>query len=187
MSAIEIAKAQDFTIEVRVLEGSGRLGGQAVSVRVAADAAAGATTLVVSPLDDALANGDKLLYGINHVVSLGADAAAGATSLTVSALSAPLRLGDIGRKLRDLTGYTIEFEMLKRGADATPLISKTGGSITIPSQAGADRGKVQVACVSTDTVNIAPGQYYGALWRRNAGSSRPLAEMDVTISAKGFL
>jgi hypothetical protein len=186
MQKVRLAKSQDQIIELRVLAGAGRED-DLISARLTADALTGATSLVVLPLSDALASGDKLLFGENTVVTLTGAAAAGVTSLAVSALAGPLRSGDVGRKLQDLTGYTIEAEILTRRGDATPLISLTGADITLATQTGDDRGKVQIGVVAADTTSLTAGNYYGAAWRRNAGTSRPLVEFEVELVEAGFL
>lgn len=176
---LELAKGQDWTLRLRILAPE--------RVELAANAIAGATALTLKPLGAARANGDKLLFGENTVVTLSAGAAAGAISLAVSALPGPLNSGDRGQLIRDLTGFTIGFEALTAGGDATPVISKTGVDVTLANQTGDDRGFVEIAGVAADTASLALGHYYAAAWRRNSGSSRPLAEFGLVISAKGFL
>jgi len=186
-AGVEITKGQDWTIEARIFTASGRGPDDLVKVRLTAAAAASATALTVVPLDDALASGDKLLFGENTIVTLSNAAAAGVTTVPVNAIPGPLSAGDVGKKLQDLTSYTIAMEILENRADATPVISKTGASITLATQTGDDRGKVQATGVAADTTSLAVGRFFGAFWRTNAGTSRPLAEFDVSLIARGFL
>lgn len=184
---LEIQKGQDCTLEVRVFAGTGRADNSPVRAVLDADALNAATSLTVKALDDALSNGDKLLFGKNTVVTLGAAAAAGVTALTVTAIPGPLKTGDVGRKLQDLTNYTIVVEVLEKRGDATPQISLTGAAITLPAQTGDDRGKVQAALVAADTSALAAKTYFASVWRRNAGTSRRLAELDIRLVESGFL
>lgn len=176
---VEIAKAQDWTLQFRVLAPE--------KVTLDAPALASAIALTIKPLETALSNGDKLLFGKNTVVTLGAAAAAGVTSLTVSAIAGPLQQGDVGQKIRDLTGYTIEMEVLENAGDATPLISLTGADITLHTQTAEERGLVDVAGVAADTSSLTPGDYAWALWRRNSGTTRPLATGTFKLYEAGFL
>lgn len=175
-----IAKGQDWPLELRIF-------GVEKSIKVAADAATGATTLVVESDHPALSTGDKLLVGRNVVVTVGADAAAGVQSVTVSAISGPLARGDRGRLLRDLTGWTIEFEALAAAADATPVISKSGATVTVLSQVGDSRGLVLISGLAADTASVTPGEYAWFAWRRDAGYTRPIARGSLTVEAQGFL
>jgi hypothetical protein len=174
-----VAKGQDWTVEWRVLAPE--------TVQLGADAAIGADALTVLPLEAALASGDKLLFGENTVVTLDGAVAAGAESVPVTTTTVKLRKGDVGQKIRDLTGYTVEFELSAKAGDATPLIADADVTVTVLTQTGEDRGKVQVAVPDTETDDLAAGSYFGALWRRDAGSERPLATASVTIKEAGFL
>lgn len=185
VDVIEIPKGQDFTLEYRIKAGDGH--GKPVRVTLAADAVAGATSLVVKPDHAAIANGDQLLFGDNVVISAGAACAAGATALTVAATPCVLHSGDNLDKLQDLTGYTIVMEVLEKRGDATAAISYSGASITIATQSGATMGLVQIAGLAADTASLTAKSYYGALWRRNLATSRRLAEADVRIVEAGFL
>lgn len=176
----ELARGEDAVLECRVFSHE--------TVKLTADALEAATALTVAPLEWALSNGDKLLFGLNTVVTLTAGAAAGAVALTVSALAGPLRAGDVGQKLRDLTGYTIQYELLAKRGDATPVFAKSGAAITIPSQAGDSRGIVQVAVAAADTLSIpAAGSYFDAYWRTDSGSKKPLSYGPVKAVDAGFL
>jgi hypothetical protein len=175
-----IAKGQDWPLEILVF-------GPEKSLRLAGDAAAGATSLFVAADHPAFSDGEKLLFGDNVVVTIDGPTAAGARSVTVEALAGPLDAGQDGQLLRDLTDATIEFEALQDGGDATPVISKTGADIVILTQTGDDRGKVQVAGAEADTAQLEPGAYPWFAWRRNSGSKRPIARGTLTIEAAGFL
>jgi hypothetical protein len=178
VTCVRIAKTQDVTVQIRVRSHEW--------AQLTAAAIAGATALSVRPLEYALASGAKLLFGGN-VVTLSASAAAGDVSLAVTAISGPLKAGDEGQLLRDLTGYSIEMEVLSNRGDATPIISLSGSAVTLATQSGVDRGKVDIALVAANTTNVAAGMYYWAAWRRNSGSTRPLAEGDFELVEKGFL
>lgn len=185
---VEVAKEQDFTFEVLVLAGTGDPLNPYFGCTLNADALLGATTLVVKALPYGLTNGDMLLFDNGLVVTVGADALAGAGSLTVSAIGAALRSQQVANKLQDLTGYTIQCEVLTHAGDATPLITYSGGAVVIPSQsATTGRGRVQISGVVADTTSIAAGEYFGAVWRRNAASARPLKTFRFTIVEKGFI
>lgn len=180
-----IAKGQDYTIKVRVLAGDGR--GEPIKIRLTAPAASGATSLTIRGDHPAIASGDKFLFGEEMVVSASATCAAGVQTLSVTAIAAPLRQGDELAKIQDLTGATIAMEILTRRGDATALIAKSGGSITIATQTGDDRGFVSIAGVAADTASMDPGSYYGAVWRSNSGSARPLCEFTLQLREAGFL
>jgi len=155
--------------------------------QLTADAAAAATSLAVRPLPHALASGDKLIFGENTVVTLSGAAAAGVVALPVSATPGPLSAGDVGQKLRDLTGFTLVFEALSNRGDATPLITISGDDVTIATQTGIERGKVQFTCLAAKTASLSPSTLYWSIWRRNVGSARPEAEGDLEIYEAGGL
>lgn len=182
---VPIAKGQDWTIEFRVRAGDGH--GNPIRVRLTADAASGATSLTIDGKHPALASSDELLFGEDFVVALSGACAAGVQTLSVTAIAGPLRSGDVLEKLQDLTGYTIQMEVLSRAGDATPLIASSDVTVTLATQTAADRGKVQVAGLAATTASLDAGSYYAALWRRNAATARPLAEVDFELSEEGFL
>lgn len=188
LDTLEIPKGQDFTFELRVFAGNGE-GDKPERVQLNASAAAGATSLVIKPLEYALSSGDKLLFGKTTIITLTAGAAAGVEALAVSAIPGTLHSGEFGHKVQDLTGYTIEMEVLNERGEATPVISLTGADITIPSQAGDSRGIVNVsfAAVDTSPAAVLAKHYYGVVWRRNAGAQRRLKELDISIVEAGFL
>ena len=183
---IEIAKGQDGTFELVVFSSNGQ--GKPVQVVLTADAAIGATSLSVRGDHPDIADDDVLLFGDNVRVQTSAATVAGDTSLAVDATAGPLKAGDIGRKLQVLTGYTIQGEVLTRRGDATPLITWSGADVTIPTQTVVgNTGRVQIAFLAADTSSLSPGSYYGAIWKRDSGTSRPLWEGVVRITEAGFL
>lgn len=176
---LTIPKGSDKTVRVRVTTGD--------YAEVGANAAAGATSITVKRLPQALSSGDKLLWGENVVITLSANAAAGATSISVDAIPGPLYMGERLEKLRDLTGGTFEMEVLTNAADATPVIAASAITATLATQSGSDRGIVDLAFADDDTDAITVGDYYGVIWRRDSGAERPIAEGTVSIVPKGFL
>lgn len=176
-----IAKGQDWLLEHYVLAPE--------LVRLSANAAAGATSLNVEPLGDALAAGDMLLFGANTVVVLTSSAEAGEASLAVQALAGPLLAAERGQKIRDLTGYTIEFELLSKAGDATPVVSNDDVTVTVltPQSETDKRGKVQTAGAAAVLDDVSAGTYFYGLWRTDAGSKRPLAFGDFEVVERGFL
>lgn len=184
---IEISQGQDWTVEYRIRAGDGR--GKPISVTLAADAATGDTALVIKGDHPALASDDVLLLGEDTVVVLSAGCAVGVTALAVTALAGSLKAGDVLAKLQDLTGYIIGLEVLASRGDATPLLAVGDTTVTLATQAGTDRGKVQVAGLQSTAAVAAllAGSYYFALWRRNSGTARTLAEGDFRVLQRGFL
>lgn len=175
---MKIERGRDFTIEYRIHSREW--------VRLRDAAAASDTALTVEPLEYALAAGDKLLFGKNTVVTVDTGgAAAGAVSVPVTSLAVPLANGSIGSKLADLTVYTLEWELLVNPEDTTPVIANSAVTVTILTQTGADRGKVQVVGEPADTTSLELGSYFGALWRTNTGNKRPLAYGPVELVAAG--
>lgn len=185
---IEVAKEQDFTFEVLVLSGTGDPDFPYYGCILNADALLGATSLVIKPLAYALSNGDMLRFDNGLVVTLGADAAAGVTSLTVTAIGAALRSQQVANKLQDLTGFTIQCKVYRRAGDTTALITYSGASVVLLTQGSASgRGRVQISGLVADTSAIAAGNYFGAVWRRNSGTMRPLKTFEFRLSEKGFI
>lgn len=176
---IEVAKGQDWTIQYRILAPE--------RVRLAADAAEDATSLLIQPDHAALASGDKLMYGENVILTLTSACAVGVKTLAVSATPCILPATSWLQKVRDLTGYTLELEVLTRRGDATPLISKTGANVTILNQTAELRGLVEVAGLAADLAAMQPGLYFVTFWRTNAGTKRPLSGEDFKLVESGFL
>ena len=180
-----VGKGQDFTLAFRILAGDGR--GRPIKVTLAADFAAGVTSLTIKPGHPALASGDKLLFGEDVVITLSGACAAGVATLAVDATLCALRTGDTLVKLQDLTSYTIALEVLTRRGDATPYMADTSFTVTLATQTGVDRGKVTLAALAAATASLTAGSYYAALWRRNSGNVRPLAEFTLKLVEAGFL
>lgn len=172
-------KGRDFEIVHRILAP------ELVTLR--ADAAAGATSLLIKRLEDALSDGDALIVGKNMLVTLDGAAAAGVELLAVDAIPGRLFEGEILQKVRDLTGYTIEWELLAARGDATPLIATGSVTIQLLTQSGATIGQVRITGAAALTTALDPGRYFYALWRRNSGSRRPLAYGDIVLEEAGFL
>lgn len=185
MDTIEVKKGSDFAVEYRIRAGDGH--GKPIRVTVAADAAVGATSLTVNPDHPALANGDKLLFGEDVVVTLSAACDAGDTSMDVTATTCAFDRGAQLDKLVDLTGYTIKAVVLQKRGDlaASAVIADTAFTVTLATQSGVDRGKVTISALAAATASKDAGSYYGALWRRNSGSTRPLAEFDFKLVEAG--
>jgi hypothetical protein len=175
----EIAKGQTWAYEFRVLAPE--------AVQLSADVGIGEDALPVLALDDALASGDKLLFGENTVVTLDGAAAAGAESVPVATTTVRLRKGDVGRKIRDLTGFDEQFEVLTQSGDATPVIADAALTVTPATQSGDDRGKVTVSGAPGTTTSLGVGSYFGALWNRESSEERPQATASIKLVAKGFL
>lgn len=176
---IRVAKGQDLTIEFRIRSHEW--------VQLTADAAGGATSLSVKPLAYALASGAKLLFGQNYVVTLSSAADAGDVTVVVTATDGPLKAGDYGQMLRDLTGYTIAMEVLANRGDALPVITLSGGDVTLATQSSILRGVVDVALAAADTIDLNKGEYYFSLWKTDSGTKRPLSEGDFEIVEMGQL
>lgn len=175
-----LAKGQDWPLEIRVIAPEKRL-------KLSGDAEASAVSLFVDGDHPALLDGEKFLFGDHVVVTIDGAVAAGVRNVTVEALAGPLQRGELGQMLRDLTGATLQFEASLDGADATPAVSKTGGDIVILTQTGEDRGKFQVAGVAADWDDADVGEYVWHAWRRNSGSSRPVARGVITLEKQGFV
>ncbi len=163
--------------------------GRPVQVVLTADAAASAATLTIKPDHPDLADNDVLLFGENIRIQVDGACLAGDISLAIDpAAVGPLKAGDIGKKLQDLTGYTIAGEVLAKRGDATAIIEFPSGDVTIPTQSTvANRGQLQVAYVAVDTSSENPGSYYGTIWKTDPGTTRPLWEGVVRVTEAGFL
>lgn len=179
---IRIAKGQDVTREITVIAYWDD--DEPISIKLSAAASSGATSLSIERLKYALTNGDMLIFDGNLVVTLGADAAIGAASLTVSAIDGAIRAGEVGKKLQDLTSYTISLEISDTAADATPEITKSG---SLQTQSATDgRGRVQFTIAAADTSSLTSKQYAAAAWRTNSGSARPLWRGSVEVYDANF-
>lgn len=175
-----LAKGQDWPLEITVFAPEKEL-------KLAGDALLGAETLFVDWDHPALSDGEMFQFGDSVVVEVDGAVAAGATSVPVVAIEGPLQRGEKGMMLRDLTGATIEFEALQDGGDATPIFSKSGAAIILLTQSvRATRGHFQVDGDAADWSSSAPGAYPWVAWRRNSGSSRPVARGTITLENAGF-
>lgn len=154
-------------------------------VECSAQAANGATSISVEPLEEALSSGDRVRFAPSSkagvVATLSAPAVVGATSLTVSATSGIIALGTVGRKVQDVTGYTSEW-VLRDGPTGAALLTKT------PTITDALNGILEVAIADTDTVDasgtpiiIQPGRYYHSLRKTNAGDESVLAHGECVL------
>jgi hypothetical protein len=184
MDVVDLAIGQDFSRELRILALDGA--GRRVSVTLAADAAAGATSLTVKPDHPALASGDKLLLGANVIVTLSATCDVGTTSMAVTATPAALNTGQQLAKVQDLTGFTVQAEALASRGDATPVIASADITVTLATQTGNDRGKLTLAVAAAVTAALDAAALYLAVWRRDSGSKRLLYEASLRIQDAGF-
>lgn len=175
-----IAKGQDWPLEVTVFAPEKEL-------KLAGDALLGATTIYVDWDHPALSDGEMFQFGDSVVVEIDGAVAAGATSVPVVEIEGPLQRGEKGVMLRDLTGATLEFEALEDGGDATPVVSKTSDDIILLTQSGrATRGHFQIDGLAADWTAVTPGSFPWYAWRRNSGSSRPVARGTITLENAGF-
>lgn len=189
MQTIEVQKAQDWAVEYRVRAGDGH--GKPIRVVLDADHDAGATSLTIKPDHPAFAPGDKLLLGEDTIISVSGTCAAGDTTLDVSATPCALDRGNELTKLVDLSGYSIKMVVLERRGDAaaSAFLADSVFTVSIPTQSGADFGKVNISCLAASTASKDPGSYYGALWRRDSGNAHPLDEFTFKLidsAAAGF-
>lgn len=170
---------RDFEITHRVLAPE--------TVRLREDSPVAGVILYCERLDDPLSDGDKLLIGKNMIVTLGDDALAGAQTVDVVALAGPVRSGEVLQKIRDITGYTIEWELLDSRRDTTAIIASSQVTIEILTQTDVDRGRVRITGAAALTQDLTPGRYFYSLWRVDAGFRRPLAYGDIELEAAGAL
>jgi len=176
-----ITKGQDWIIEHTIL------GPVSESLELTGAVEAGATTLYVKPLKADWQAGEKVQFEGSTVITLTVGASAGAVSVPVAAIPGPLPPAIRGRKLRDLTGYTLEYEVLATPAQETPIIASAELAITILDQTGNLRGKVRVQGPRATTIDLPAKRYFYALWRNNDGSRRPIAWGDWDLRERGFL
>jgi hypothetical protein len=152
------------------------------------DAVEGAVTLTLQPDHPAIASGDKLLFEKHIIVTAAGACAAGATSLSVTALTGPLKAKAIGRRIiKDLSGYTLKFRVLAERDDTQLVLAEitasSGDDATDPNAPKAD--VAQVTAAKTDTINVAPGNYWWALWRTDSGVEKRLASGPFNLHAAG--
>lgn len=156
-------------------------------VLIAADAIVGATALTVRPLDEALTSGQVLLFIVDEperkrfvFVTLGANAAAGASSLTVTAITSALAVKQRGRRLQDVTGWTLEWVLRESAGFATAVLTKaTPTAISIA--ADPTHGQIDLTIVAADTLALAPKRYYHTLRRTGSGTNKVIAEGEAKL------
>jgi hypothetical protein len=170
--ALNLFVGEDKTLTFYVTTGN--------DITTAASALKSATAITVGPLTEALSSGDKVRFGggsgigAGIVATLSAAAAIGDTSLAVDALPGTIASNTKGRKIQDITGYTLEW-VLRAGPAASVLLTKT------PAITDAANGICQVAIADDDTVDgtgvilIQPGTHYHTLRKTNAGDESVLA------------
>ena len=153
------------------------------NIIAAAAAAKSATTIQVVSLTEALSSGDKVRFGAGGgaggsagvVATLSAAAAIGDTSLAVNALPSAIAGNTVGRKVQDITAYTMEWVLRHGPAGGSALLTKT------PSITDAVNGICQVAIADADTADdsgtilIQPGDYYHTLRKTNTDDASVLA------------
>jgi len=165
---LEFAKGQDFVATFFCYTGK--------TVKLSANALSGATSLSCYPLSAALASGSKLQFG-SLVVTLSGSAAALATSLSVTAIDAAIDSSVIGKELQSLSGYDLEFE----ARDASNEIAIESSEVSI--DIAVDNYSATLSGVCELDANSG---YSWSVWRRNTGSSRPLARGDLVVFDAGF-
>jgi hypothetical protein len=177
---ITVAKGEAFTRYVRIL-GPER-------VRLATDAAAGATTLLIKPDHPSIGNGEKLLAGDNIIVTLTEACPAGDTSLVVSAIVGPVSAGSyLQRIVKDLSGYTVSVEIVANRGDATPVLTIAPTVTDDTEDPAAIKSDVLVISTTAAQMAFGPGHYAWFAWRTNAGSERPIANGSFTVEEKARL
>lgn len=183
MDLLRIAKGQDVTREITVIAYWDD--DEPIAVKLSSAAVAGATSLSVDRNKYALVSGDMLIFDGNLVVTVDtAGAAIGASSVPVTAIAGAIKGGEVGKKLQDLTGYTISLEVLDAASDATPEITKSGTNQTQNATDG--RGRVRFTIAAADTTGLEAKRYSAAAWKTDSGSKRPLWTGDVEVYDDGF-
>lgn len=186
MKTVEVAKGQDFAIEVRVLAGDGH--GKPINVTLTADAAIGAESLSIKPDHPAFASGDMLLFGEDTVIVLDEACAAGDPTMGVVATTFPMSAGTQLDKISDLTNYTsMKCVVLAKRGDAavSAVIADSALAVTKATQSGIERGKATIVGLAAATASKEPGSYYGAFWLRDSGAMRPFADFTFKLVEAG--
>lgn len=178
---IRVAKGSDWTRNFRVFDGA--------QIVLSADAATGATTLTLAPDHPAIANGDKILFGENIIVTTSGASAVGSTSLSVTALTGPLKAKAVGRRIvKDLSTYDLEFRVLTNRGDSTALLEIQGTSDDDTSDPNSPY--VDVGLVTGDEANFASvdaGTYFWTLWDATEGGEKPLAQGPFILEEAGYV
>lgn len=152
--AIEVFAGDDKTLVFHVVTGP--------EIQTTAAAATGATSLLVRPLEEAIADEAKVRFG-NLVVTLSAAAKVGDTSLAVDAIDGSIGRGERGRKVQDLTGFTVELT-IENPSTSAALLTKA------PTVTSAANGVCQAAITDTETgTTLGAGSYMCRLRRTNDG------------------
>lgn len=172
--ALNLFVGEDKTLTFYVMTGN--------DVTTTAAAAKSATAITVAALTEALSSGDKVRFGAGGVGSsagvvatLSAAAAIGDTSLAVTALPGAIAGSVVGRKVQDITGYTLEWVLRAGPTAVSALLTKT------PTITDAANGVCQVALAADDTADssgvilIQPGDYFHTLRKTNTGDESVLA------------
>lgn len=159
-------QGQDGELEFRVV------GEEYVKVRL--NTAAGATSLPIEPLVQALSNGHRLYFErAKVVVTLTGAGVVGATSLSISALLIPLVAGDSAFRIIDISSWTLRWRLQRPYINDVELTKTTGGGITITDAAN---GLLKVAIAALDTNGFPLEEYHQDLWRTDSGFTIPLAQ-----------
>lgn len=182
-----LAKGQDGVLELIVFTAHNILPNREfefVSIKTAAPAVGGATSVAIDRLKYTLSDGDMLMFPGNMVAVVNGLHEPGATLLNVESLPGNVQNGETAKKLQDLTGYELMLEVLTAQADAVPNISKSG---TNQNQGTSDgRGRCHFAFVAADTSSLTSRRYAADAWRRNTGSARPVGSYNIELYDAGF-
>jgi hypothetical protein len=180
MAVINVAKGQDWTARVRILADE--------FVVLSREVLDGETSLPVKELAYAFANGDKLLFGRNRIVTVTATAVPGDTSITIAALNGGLARGAVGTLISAIAGADIEMEVSIDRNDVTEIIAYQGTVIDDALDQHATKSKlVEFVGIPADFVGDADGNYYFAIWRRNVSNIRPILDGDFNIISRNFI
>lgn len=149
--------------------------GDPIVVRETAEA--GATTLYVDALKQALAEDDKIRFGELIVVVGTGGAAIGARSIPVDATLGRLERHARGAKAVNAAAYTLRFR-----ADAA---TDPGGSAANleKTPTGDSDGLIAVALTAADTTTLGEGMSSYKLDRTNAGNEFNLSYGDIKVGA----
>lgn len=169
---------EDFPINFRVFSFE--------RCRLSLAAGAAATSLQVEPLKAALSSGDKLHFGrAGFIATLSGPASVGATTIAVTALPGPLLLGDDARKVKDLTGLTLEWvleSLPSPDAAGTAILTKTPSLVNDPADPDGSPSKLaQVTVLAADMGSEDAGNFFHRLRQTDSGSLRTLAAGDVVL------
>jgi hypothetical protein len=127
-------------------------------------------------------------HGKPIVAVLTADAVLGATSIDIKPDHPAFASGD-----KFLFGQDVVLTLSSTcdaGDPTMPVTATTQAldavfTVTLATQSAADRGKVTISALAASTVSKTAGVYYGALWRRDSGNTRPLSEFTFKLDEAG--